>query len=122
MRLTIFFLLLSFAALAQKKSSSACKALSHGPIFTPFGGPFIVTISNDCKNCIMDGPEYCDIFIFDARNDTVGSNAINGLPKFKESRNYQVFLNPRYPNKQVYDSLRISIPVYCDHIKPKRKH
>jgi hypothetical protein len=114
-------MLFSLGLSAQEKTNTACKALSHGPIFTPFGGPFTVTVSNDCKSCNMEGPDHCDIFIFDAKSDTVGRNVINGLPKYNESINCQVFLNPRYPKKQVYDGLRISIPPYCDHIKPMRK-
>lgn len=121
MRLTYLLLLVSVAATAQQKTNTACNALYYEPFMTWAGGRNILVIGNDCKDCKVEGPDYCSLLIFDSEGDTIAGGEINGIPEFGDKRSYEVFNNPRYREKEKPVKYRISLLPYCDNIRINNK-
>lgn len=120
MRLTLFFILLSFAALAQNKSNSAKNAFYYEWIQTWAGGTYVIMVGNDCKKCIVS-PDSGYIYIIDYRkHDTIASNFVKDLPKYNTKQGYNVLVNIRSNIKDFdYSNIKVSILPACDSLLRK---
>ena len=74
-----------------------------------------VAMINQCKKC-FGGPDYTDLFVIHD-SDTLGSVAINGIPRYnKSARVYPAFCGVELTALPDIKELRISLDQYCDDV------
>ncbi len=123
------FFLSSFAQTKKPAENKWCTAFSVEKIvmgidtntillFPDTVSTFFVTISNKCNDCKINGPDYCLLSVLDFNADTLGTVAINGVPrKFNETRTYPAFARTKFNKSPDVTKLIIVLPPYCDNLK-----